>query len=402
MKSGDRLNGDGDEARIKRIRRGGPALDRAEKGLRQLLSSGRYQEGDRLPSERALARELGVARGTMRTTLESAIREGLVGLQNGRWLVCDTVADTSLMNHTIGILTTWPEQPMGGAPSPSEGWERFISIGAVEAVRAAGLHALAFYPERLHGADLKRIVRDLPSGIVVSSRAQALPEGRRVLEVLAKAGANVVVYGNAPAVADFPRVASDHADGARLLTEWLLARGHRRILRVWTPCDEIPYWRCQRDVGYEAAMRAAGMEPLPPVLVPDNPASYTSSDENFQTRVRVMAGHLYEHFQGSSPVDALMLESDGFCYPAIAACRMLGRKVHREVTIVGYDNYWSDCPERRLESVGPAATVDKLNRKIGEVLVQYLLERMSAGSKPAPELRLVKPKLVILPESEGR
>ena len=64
--------------------RGGPALDRAVKGVQRLFSTGRFGAGDYLPSERALAKEIGVARGTLRVALDGLARDGMVRAAGGR------------------------------------------------------------------------------------------------------------------------------------------------------------------------------------------------------------------------------------------------------------------------------------------------------------------------------
>ncbi len=374
--------------------RGGPALDRALKGLSRTFASGRLGAGEYLPSERALAKDVGVARGTLRAALDSLARSGVIRASGGRWVLLKHDAEASLMAHTIGILTVWDEQPLGGKASGSGGWERYVAIGAADAVRAAGLHTLALYPERLTTGQIRRLLQDLPRGIVVSTRAQGLPEGRAVLEALAGARANVVVYGNAPEVAAYPRVASDHADGAYQLTRWLIVQGRRRILRVWPDAELLPYWLRARDAGYERAMREAGLDPLPPVGLPV--VQVPGNDEAlFSSAVRTVAGHLFERLQGSQAADALMADTDGNIFTFAAACRLLGKRVHEDVAVVGYDNYWAESPLRRIVDDVPAATIDKLNRKIGNELVRVLLDRDVQNGMPAPDLRLVKPRLVV-------
>lgn len=52
--------------------------------LREAITSGQYQPGDRLPSERALADKHGAARNTAREAIAALRREGLVSAEHGR------------------------------------------------------------------------------------------------------------------------------------------------------------------------------------------------------------------------------------------------------------------------------------------------------------------------------
>jgi DNA-binding LacI/PurR family transcriptional regulator len=160
----------------------------------------------------------------------------------------------------------------------------------------------------------------------------------------------------------------------------------------------LPYWLTARQIGYERAMREAGLAPLPPSELP--PITVPDADERrFRLATRTFAGHLFEPLQGAQGADALMVHTDGDALICAAACRLLGRRVHEDVTIVGYDNYWRESPLRRLTPEAPAATVDKLNRQIGAELVRVLLEHDAAPATPI--LRLVKPRLVTTAETEA-
>ena len=72
------------------------------------------------------------------------------------------------------------------------------------------------------------------------------------------------------------------------------------------------YWLAQRDVGYELAIKEAGLESIPPQVVYD-PSYKESGDtkQEFEFRSRVMAGYLVEYLQGPEPIDAIMAASDG-------------------------------------------------------------------------------------------
>ncbi|GHF59375.1 DNA-binding FadR family transcriptional regulator [Amycolatopsis bartoniae] len=68
-----------------------PLPELIEDKLRQLIESGRFQAGDRLPTEPELAQRLAVARSSLRTALQRLQLQGIVEVMRGRgWYVRST------------------------------------------------------------------------------------------------------------------------------------------------------------------------------------------------------------------------------------------------------------------------------------------------------------------------
>jgi GntR family transcriptional repressor for pyruvate dehydrogenase complex len=68
----------------------GEVTARVEHALRSLLTSGELKPGDRLPSERALVRDLSASRTTIRLVLLKLTSEGLIRSEHGRaYFVCE-------------------------------------------------------------------------------------------------------------------------------------------------------------------------------------------------------------------------------------------------------------------------------------------------------------------------
>jgi len=98
--------------------------------LRRALAAGRWRPGDRLPPERSLAREFGVARSTLRAALEALAREGLIWRHVGQGtFVCGLEPE--------GVVANLRLDP---PPSPADVLELRLmiepDIAAVAALRA--------------------------------------------------------------------------------------------------------------------------------------------------------------------------------------------------------------------------------------------------------------------------
>lgn len=373
---------------------------RAIRQLRQWIRDGQLPAGEPLPPENGLAEKLMVSRTTVRAAVKSIEEEGLVRVaDNRRRIVVGNVSRRdSLLSGCVAIITHFGESWPSGVMNPvAKGWERYIQISLVDAIRDAGLHALTLRFDRLQDDQIKMLLADNPRGMVLMRpgllSSEVLSLGRQLRDM----GVPVTCYGYDSRF-EFDSVASDHAEGCRKLCDWLIKKGRKRLLRVWTQSteSETPEWRKQRDLGYEAAIRAAGLEVLPPIEIPSLPDTKLQTREDYDMRARLILGYLWEHLSGPQPADAILALTDGECYPISTACRLLGKEPQRDITIVGYDNYWQDSPNRQWESVDPAATIDKLNLDLGRKLMELLLERSSGTLPPEPQARLVTPKLCVI------
>jgi DNA-binding LacI/PurR family transcriptional regulator len=143
-------------------------------------------------------------------------------------------------------------------------------------------------------------------------------------------GVPVVFYGFTD-LAKFDTVTSDSASGYYDLVQWLINAGRRRILRVWpsSSSGEIPEWLRQRELGFKRAIKEAGLELLPVQEYPGVWDPLLESREHFDMRVHLMAGYLFEHLNGSNPIDAISAITDGDCYAIAAGCRLLGKLYRR-------------------------------------------------------------------------
>ena len=368
---------------------------RAIRGLKDWISSGVLAPGSPLPAERALSEKLDVPRATVRRAIQVLESEGLIRSTDGLTRMvadADDARHAGVMKKTVIVLAPSAEQdPRHIQP----GWTDRITQGILDAVRGRGLHAMLLNPSELGVAEMYQIADDRPKGVLIPEVFRGLhadpTAGVPLLKRLKAKGVPAVVYGGDPRLAPFNRVMSDHTAGARAVTRWLLDQGRRRPLLLVEKTQQS-YWVADRRRGYASAMDKAGLEPH--VLeIPAFPDERTPDHEFFETVSRYVAGCLLEVIKDTDPIDAIVAMSDGKVFPIVRALQLLGKRVHDEVAVVGYDNYWGDSWEREFIDAAPLATIDKQNFEMGRAMVELLLDRCD---KPhaEPISRVIQPRLV--------
>lgn len=368
--------------------------------IRQWIADGILVEGDLLPSERVLADQLKVARGTVRTALLELQEKGVIEGSSGRRKVVSSALMPSLVSHSIAILTR--EFDLNSTDRfDSSGWEVFIERGALDAVFQSGLHGLTLNHSRLTDKGIKRLIKDRPAGIVFGRVAQEHINGPRIIAAVKKAGIPIVLYGNSELAQGFDHVYSDHAAGAEMLTKYLIGRGCKRIvsiMRIGSKYKKEPYWISDRNKGYYKAMSEAGLQPVPPVNIETPLLNNTKKfEEQFKINVHALAGSLIKILgDPNNRPDAIMLASDGFICTISAALELFGIRPGQDILIAGYDNYYSDIDEQKFYPAAPVATVDKRNTQIGRQMVELLLDRINNKLENKPQTRIVEPELIVV------
>ncbi len=392
--------------------------------FRERILSGELKAGERLPSFTEMRRQHRVSQATLNRVHSLLEAEGLISRKRGLGtFVTDFEANrrnengvaerVSFLSNAVVILTPF-KKPM--ANHRSEGWLEWIAQGASEAVQNAGMHAISLNPE-VSDVEIERLIAENPFGALIPANLSDSSQPLAILRKLNERGVAVVAFGNSPALAECDHVLSDHESGAYQLTRLLIERGKTRIVNV-QPCDINEAWLADRHRGYAKAMREAGLEAAPALLIPQMPdlpsvamlaqgesegfdltaklQSISSQDHRaFESQVRALAGYFVEAMVGQQPVEALLATTDRDAFRLAQICRLYGKTPNQDVAITGYDNFYADCEERLIAPFVPLATVDKCNRAIGAEMMKLLLDRIGGRLPDAPQTRVIRPKLVI-------
>ncbi|WP_204013598.1 LacI family DNA-binding transcriptional regulator [Virgisporangium aurantiacum] len=194
------------------------------------------------------------------------------------------------------------------------------------------------------------------------------------VEVIQASDLPVVVIDPRRIDLDLPRVTVDNYDGVRAGTRHLLTAGHRRIAYIRGEEDHESTELRYR--GYEDAMRLAGIQPDPALVV--------STNFNHQGGV-----HTATRLLTTQRPTAIVAGADPIALGALAAARVLGLSVPDDLSIVGFD----DLPQA-AHSAPPLTTVRQPLHDMGRAGSRALLSLIARQPLPTDDIRLTT-KLII-------
>ena len=189
--------------------------------------------------------------------------------------------------------------------------------------------------------------------------------GSSWLEELASKVPTVVVARHGQAQ-HFDSVVDDDYEGARLMVDHLVDLGHERILHTGQAGGELDrpqvLSHTARLDGYEAAMRARGLEPDVISTSYSEAGGYEAAMEALSRRVRPTA---------------IFAGADVAALGVLRAAEELGIRVPDDLSISGYDNTF-------ISGIGRISltTVDQSGHRTGATSARLLLERIDGRTQP--------------------
>lgn len=202
---------------------------------------------------------------------------------------------------------------------------------------------------------------------------------RSALARLRAAGTSVVIVSQWEEDADCAVV--DERRGAELAVTHLLGLGHRRIAYLSSNLVELQT-ESARLAGYRSALRRAGVEHDPALVVRLGHPAYLRSDDGLRTAIRGLLAL-------TEPATAVFASNDLLAVDVLETVEELGLEVPGDVSIVGFD----DIQVAGLKRVS-LTTVAQPCEDLARIGIELLLEAID-GARRAPRRHLLEPSLVI-------
>ena len=177
-------------------------------------------------------------------------------------------------------------------------------------------------------------------------------------------------------------VAVDDVRAAAVGVRHLLDLGHRRVAYVSSGLVE-PATQSARFEGYRRALRGAGVEPRPDLVLHWEQPAYLRSDPDLRAALeRILAA--------PAPPTAFFGSNDLVAIDLVEALEELGLGVPADVSVVGFDDI-------AVAGLGRVAltTVAQPRDKLAGAATEILIRRIESGDGLPLQQRRVKAKLVV-------
>ncbi|MBC8134868.1 MAG: substrate-binding domain-containing protein [Fibrella sp.] len=357
--------------------------------LRNLISEGQLQPGDRLPSEKVLAAQWGVCRMTAHRAMSELEREGLV---HRKRRVGTTVVPRHETNH-VGKAEDVSDNPTSGVnpgfPTLPEGTKRiallcfhvndFPQADYIHAFRS-GMSSEGYYvllcdtenrPER-EAEYLHRLIGEADAICIYPTCAE---ENTPLLARIAETGTPVICLDRVPdgleEVVD--GMVTDNYAATRESLRILAARGHQHVALLTTDAPGVSSLTERRDGWRDALLSAdcsdtqcdALLRRFPPRLGYD-----------FDMLCQIVHDALYtlRNAVSPSPTAALCLD-DFFLAAAMEACDRMGLTVPDDFELISF----SDYPPLAARLAQNSHRISQRTREMGDLAATRLRERLSGS-----------------------
>ena len=340
--------------------------------LRRSIVSGRWADGERIPTETQLARHLDISRTTVRIALQRLEVEGMIRRAAGRGTFVAWQAQDQTQNHSIGYITH---------SFHNEIHSTMLSSAQTE-LRSAGYQVIFSNANTLaeEAVILQQLLEENVAALIIWASARPLPDTVSALREFQQRAIPIVFVDRVINGFQADYVASDNFGGAYDLTSHLIALGHERIVQLMPnieglrPVDE-------RHSGYVAAVSDRGLRAYAPWKLdpPERPEFHETdiyslvgekSQQIIDQVVRFM--NAVEH----RPT-AIACINDILAIITISALREIGIKVPDDVSVVGFDDI------SLASHIGvPLTTASQDAYELGKSASKILLERLGGDQSP--------------------
>ncbi|UWQ16835.1 LacI family DNA-binding transcriptional regulator [Jannaschia sp. M317] len=240
-------------------------------------------------------------------------------------------------------------------------------------LQAQGYHILVFMAENNPKA-IETVVQELTDYSVDGIITASVDMTGALTARCTAAGIPVVMFNRGQEGVGLSSVTSANVDGARRVTEFLLAGNHRHIAHIagWQGSSTGR----DRRSGFEEAMATAGMTPVAIIdgMYDRSVAAQAARD--------LMAAHRVP--------DAIFVGNDHMALAVLDTLRHeMGLSVPGDVSVVGYD----DVPQAAWRAYDLTTLRQPLNRMV-EATVETLLHQIKDPTRPAQRIQIEGPLIL--------
>lgn len=294
-----------------------------KQGIKNDIISGKYRVSDKLPTESELMEQFSVSRYTVRRAIGDLQNEHYIyRIQGGGMYVDDWQKErvVQVNNKMVGVITTHIADYI--FPNIISGIDRVVSNN--------GYSIIISNTHNNHDKERQSLIRMLDinvDALIVEPTQSALPNPNLDIYRRIKESGIPTLFINAHYNdLDFPYIGTADTTAEQQLTEYLLKRGHERILGVFQIDDIQGVHRMNGFV--QAYSKHSDISYLSEIVM------YQSSDE--MTKIFEKIATILS--RNDRPT-AIVCYNDQLAIQLIDVIRSLDLKVPNDVAVVGFDDY---------------------------------------------------------------
>lgn len=339
--------------------------------LRELIVSGRWQGGTRIPSENQLTSHLSISRSTLRLALQRAELEGLVERIPGKGTFVAHIAQKESQRRLIAFMTC-------GFDSETHS----LLLNGAEAVLKANGHRIIFSnaQSRQEETDiLRRFREDNVVGLLLWPHASASRNQQDNAIPYQEIGVPLVLMDRQIYGLDFDCVTSDNYGGAQAMMRHFVELGHQHIVFLSHHAMEL-LTVMERFRAYSDVLQEAGLPMADPWLI-GQPGKEIGASLALRSSLDVNSPELQQirNYMLHAPTrpTAIFALNDYLAVLAMQGMRSLNLPVPDAISIGGFDDI-----DLAAHLQVPLTTVAQDSFSIGKRAAQRLIERLDGYSGP--------------------
>lgn len=340
--------------------------------LRQLILSGRWPSGSRIPSENQLTSHLNISRSTVRLALQQAELESLIERHPGKGTFVANHRSRSSQSRLIAYMTC-------GFDSETH---TLMLNGADDEVKAYG-YRIIFRNVQSRDEEmdvLKRLKADGVDGVLLWPTANGSASRQENMAHYRQVNVPMVVMDRQIYGVECDCVTSDNYGGAYALMRHLVELGHQHVVFLSHHETElltvIERYRAYRDV-----LEQGGLTPAAPWFIGqpgyEIGASYIlrSSVDAESPEFQQIKDYLLNAQPRPTAIFAL---NDYLAVLVMRVVKSLGIRVPDDISVVGFDDI-----DLSVHLDVPLTTVAQDSFAIGKRAASLLIERLEGYTGPA-------------------
>jgi DNA-binding LacI/PurR family transcriptional regulator/biotin operon repressor len=346
--------------------------------LREMVSSGTWVSGEKIPAETEIAESLGVSKMTVNKAILALASEGLFHREVGRGTFVlapeekgvpgDRYDNPSAAQVFLQVVTATPPELIS---------DNEYLCALLLAMRSTVSPVDARIVLRhLRGKDYGACLQEsgCDGWVIVAPAQEDLPG----LRALAAANVKAVVLGADWPEVNLPSIDSDNIGGARLAIDHLASLGHRHIGMLYAePHHSNPRDRIE---GFQRIMRERNMPIRSDWIMNVNSSHGIAESVRMQLRELLQKQDRPTAFFAAGPIIACSL---------LQVAKEAGISVPEQMSIVGFDD-----PRAVTEAIPVLTTVRQPLEQMGYEAITYLkilIEQAGGGGAlPLPKLSNLK------------